>query len=64
MKITFCTLCMVITFPVMKFQVLTATGMKMAVLWVVALCGLAEDYRRFRGACYLHHFGDDDGDRK
>jgi hypothetical protein len=31
----------------------------MAVFWVVALCSLAEVYRRFRGACCLHH--QDDG---
>jgi hypothetical protein len=33
--------------------------MKMAVFWVVAPCSLAEVYRHFRGACCLHHRGDD-----
>jgi hypothetical protein len=32
--------------------------MKMAVFRVVAPCRLVEFYRRFRGACYLHHQGD------
>jgi hypothetical protein len=27
----------------------------MAVFWVVAPCSLVEVYRRFRGACCLHH---------
>jgi hypothetical protein len=30
----------------------------MAVFWVVAPCSLVEVYRRFRGACCLHHQGD------
>jgi hypothetical protein len=29
--------------------------MKMTVIWDVALCSLAEVYRRFRGAYCLHH---------
>jgi hypothetical protein len=40
------------------FQVLTATNMKMAVLWDVAPCSLVEVHRRFRGACCLRHHGD------
>jgi hypothetical protein len=32
--------------------------MKMAVFWVVAPCSLVEVYRRFKGACCLHHKGD------
>jgi hypothetical protein len=32
--------------------------MKIAVVWVVALCSLVEVYRRFRGACCVHHQGD------
>jgi hypothetical protein len=36
-----------------RFQVLTAASMKMAVFWVVALCSLVEVYR------YLHHQGDE-----
>jgi hypothetical protein len=31
--------------------------MNMAVFWVVAPCSLVEVYRRFRGACCLHHEG-------
>jgi hypothetical protein len=42
-----------------RFQVLTAASMKMAVYRVVAPCSLVEVYRRFRGACCLHHQGDD-----
>jgi hypothetical protein len=30
---------------------------KMAVFWVLAPCILVEDYRRFRGPCFLHHPG-------
>jgi hypothetical protein len=44
-----------------RFQVLTAASMKMAVFWVVAPCSLVEVYRRFRGACRLHHQGDKRG---
>jgi hypothetical protein len=48
-----------------RFQVLTAADMKMAVFWVVAPCSLVEVYRRFRGACCRHHQGDpDDGGNK
>jgi hypothetical protein len=39
----------------MRFKVLTAACMKMAVFWDVAPCGLVEVYRRFRGACCPHH---------
>jgi hypothetical protein len=45
----------VILVGLVRFQVLTAASMKMAVFWVVAPCSLVEVYRRFRGACYLHH---------
>jgi hypothetical protein len=38
-----------------RFQVLMAANMKMAVFWTVALCSLVEVYRRFRGSCCLHH---------
>jgi hypothetical protein len=41
-----------------RFQVLTAASMKMAVFWVVALCSLVEVYSRFRGAYCLHHCPD------
>jgi hypothetical protein len=43
----------------MMFQVLTAAGIKMAVVWVLAPCTLIEVYRRFRGTCCLHDQGDD-----
>jgi hypothetical protein len=39
-----------------RFQVLRAASMKMAP------CSLVEVYRHFRGACCLHHQGDDVGD--
>jgi hypothetical protein len=39
----------------LRFQVLTAASMKMAVFRVVAPCSMVEVYRRFRGACCLHH---------
>jgi hypothetical protein len=38
-----------------RFQVLMAASIKMAVFWVVAPCSLVEVYRRFRGASCLHH---------
>jgi hypothetical protein len=37
------------------FQVITAESKKMTVFWVVTHCSLVEVYRRFRGACCLHH---------
>jgi hypothetical protein len=30
----------------------------MAVFWVVSFCSLAEVFRRYTGACCLHHQGD------
>jgi hypothetical protein len=36
------------------FQFLTAASMKMTALWEIALCGLVEVDRRFRGAyCFI-----------
>jgi hypothetical protein len=35
---------------------------KMAVFWVVAPFSVVEVYRRFRGACCLHHQGDDEAE--
>jgi hypothetical protein len=32
---------------------------KMAVFWDVVPCSPVEDYRRFRGACCLHHQSDE-----
>jgi hypothetical protein len=43
------------SFDFVRFEFLTVTSMKMAVFWVVAPCSLVEVYRRFRGACCLHH---------
>jgi hypothetical protein len=37
----------------MRFQVLSATVMSMAVFWDVAPCGLAEIDRRFRGPYFI-----------
>jgi hypothetical protein len=42
-----------------RFQVLTATSMKMSVFWDVAPCILVDTGRRFRGAYCLHHQGND-----
>jgi hypothetical protein len=44
--------------PFVGFEFLTAVSTKMAVFWVVAPCSLVEVYQRFRGACCLHHQGD------
>jgi hypothetical protein len=38
-----------------RFQILTAASMKMAVCWIVALCRLIEVCLRFRGACCLRY---------
>jgi hypothetical protein len=46
-----------LTFDLVRFQVLTATSMKMAVLWDVAPCSLVEIDQRFRGDSCLHHQG-------
>jgi hypothetical protein len=48
----------VIKISIVRFQVLTAASMKIAVFWVVVPCSLVEVYRRFRGACCLQHQGD------
>jgi hypothetical protein len=42
-----------------RFQVLTAASMQMAVFRFVALCSLVEVYRRFRDACCFHQQGDE-----
>jgi hypothetical protein len=49
----------VIYLRMVRFQVLTATSIKMAVFWVVAPCSLVDIDRRFSGAYCLHHEGDD-----
>jgi hypothetical protein len=52
---------------IVRFQVLTAASMEMAVLWVAAPCCLVDVYRSFRGVCCLHrHHRDrpDDGGSK
>jgi hypothetical protein len=41
-----------------RFQVLTAASVKMAVFCVLAPCSLPGVYRRFSHACCLHHQGD------
>jgi hypothetical protein len=50
-----------------RFQVLTATSIKMAVLWDVPPCSLLEIDRRLRGVYYLHNQGynrpDDEGSK-
>jgi hypothetical protein len=40
-------------FSPVGFEVLMAASMKMAVIWVVAMCSLVEVYQCFRGACCL-----------
>jgi hypothetical protein len=47
-------------FAFVKFKILTAGNMKMAVFWDFAACSLVEIDRRFRGAYCLHHKGDED----
>jgi hypothetical protein len=42
---------------IVRFQVLTAASMKMSIFWDVAPRSLVEVYRRFKGACFLHHQG-------
>jgi hypothetical protein len=46
-----------------RLQVLTATSMKMTVLWNVASCSLVDTDRRFRGVYCIHHQGDDGGSK-
>jgi hypothetical protein len=41
------------------FEVITAASVKIAVFWVVPRCSKVEFYRRFRGAFFLHHQGDE-----
>jgi hypothetical protein len=40
-------------YELVKFQVLTAASVKIAVFWIVAPCSLVEVCRRFRGVCCL-----------
>jgi hypothetical protein len=42
------------TLDYMRVQVLTATGMNMAVFWDVAPCSLVDIDQRFRGPYCLH----------
>jgi hypothetical protein len=44
-----------------EIEVLTVVSMKMVVFWLVALYSLVEVYQCFRGACWLHHQGNDRG---
>jgi hypothetical protein len=46
---------------IVRVHVLTEAIMKMMAFWDIALCGLFEVNRRFRGAYCLHHQGDDGG---
>jgi hypothetical protein len=43
---------------VVGFQVLMAAGVKVAVFSMFEQSSLVEVYRRFTGACCLHHQGD------
>jgi hypothetical protein len=38
----------------LRFQVLTAASMKMAIFWIVGPCSLVEVYRLFSGTGCLH----------
>jgi hypothetical protein len=42
-----------------RFRFLAASGMKMKVFWNIVPCSLVGVDRRFRGAYYLLHHGDD-----
>jgi hypothetical protein len=46
-----------------RFHVLTETGMKMAVFWDVAPCSLVDTDRHFRGAYCLQHRTDNGGSK-
>jgi hypothetical protein len=47
------------------FQVLTATNVKIAIVWDVALRSLIDTERRFKESYLLHHLHHpDDGDSK
>jgi hypothetical protein len=50
-----CVMTIAPTFILVRFEVLTATSMKMAVFWVFAPCSLVEIFRLFRGTCCLRH---------
>jgi hypothetical protein len=43
---------------VVRFEVLAAANMKMAVVLVAASCSTVEVYRRFRSACCYHYQGE------
>jgi hypothetical protein len=47
---------------IVRVEVLTVVSLKVAVFWVVALCGLVEVYQCFRDHCCLHYCSDN-GDR-
>jgi hypothetical protein len=47
------------TGQLIKFEVLSAVSMKMAVFWFVAPHSPAEVYQRFRDRRCLHHQGDE-----
>jgi hypothetical protein len=46
-----------------RFQVVTAASMKMAVFWVAAPCSLVDVYPCFIGAYCLRHRLDDGGSK-
>jgi hypothetical protein len=48
----------------MRFQVLTATHMKMAIFWVLVPRSLVQVYQHFKVACCLHHQGNDGGSKQ
>jgi hypothetical protein len=46
---------------IVRFQVLTAASMKFRVFWDILPHSQIDVDQRFRGACCLHHQGDDGG---
>jgi hypothetical protein len=48
-----------IEYNLVRFQVITATSMKIAIFWDVAPCSLVDADRRFRGTYSLHYQGDE-----
>jgi hypothetical protein len=46
-------------FLLLRFQVLTATSMKMTLFWDVAPKSLVKIGRRFTGTYYVHHQADE-----
>jgi hypothetical protein len=59
-----CTELKLLYVKLLRFQVLTAASMKLAVFWSVVPCGLVKVDQHFRGARCRHHHRPDDGGSK